>query len=159
MVSPIEFIPIAEETNLIVPIGEWVLEQVCYQTQEWNALGYSLVAAVNASAKQFLKSDMKEVVSKILGQTGINPSHLKLEVTESLAMQDVDHSVETLTELTNMGVRISIDDFGTGYSSLGYLKKFPFHTLKIDRSFISDLPENEEDSKVFKKVRDLKDTF
>lgn len=152
LVSPIEFIPIAEETNLILPIGEWVLEQVCYQTQEWNTLGYSLVAAVNASAKQFLKSDMKEVVSKILGQTGLNPSNLKLEVTESLAMQDVDHSVETLTELSNMGVRISIDDFGTGYSSLGYLKKFPFHTLKIDRSFISDLPGNVEDSKITKTI-------
>jgi diguanylate cyclase (GGDEF)-like protein/PAS domain S-box-containing protein len=154
IVSPLDFIPLAEETDLIIPIGEWVLREVCWQTKIWVDAGFSeLVGAVNLSVKQFQKTDLKDIVMNLLAETGLSPRNLKLEVTESLAMQNIEQTIVTLTELTNAGVRISIDDFGTGYSSLSYLKKFPIDTLKIDRSFISELASDEiKDSELTKAI-------
>lgn len=136
---PDQFIKVAEETGLIVPIGEWVLREACRQNREWQNLGLPpLRVAVNLSARQFLKKDFTQSVAEILEQSGLEPRYLELEVTES-TMIDVHRASNTLAELKELGVHIAIDDFGTGYSSLSYLKEFPLHRLKIDRSFVRDM--------------------
>jgi len=140
LVPPGKFIPLAEETGLIVPIGEWVLETACRQNKAWQMAGYPpMQIAVNLSARQFQSSGLVERIQQILADTGLDPQHLELEITESITMQDVDFTIATLQELSRMGVHISIDDFGTGYSSLNYLKHFPVNTLKIDQSFVREL--------------------
>jgi diguanylate cyclase (GGDEF)-like protein/PAS domain S-box-containing protein len=139
LVSPGKFIPLAEETGLIVPIGEWVLEQACRQNKIWQEKGYPpMHIAVNLSARQFQGQGLVEKVRGVLEATGLEPEYLELEITESITMQDVEFTIRTLHELSSMGIQISIDDFGTGYSSLNYLKRFPIHTLKIDQSFIRE---------------------
>jgi diguanylate cyclase (GGDEF)-like protein len=140
LVPPDEFIPMAEETGMIVKIGEWVLREVCQQLNKWELQGFQLVPiAVNVSARQFSQSDLVEVVSFIVDESGIDPKLLEIEVTETLVMQNPDQTIDILQTLTEKGINSSIDDFGTGYSSLAYLKRFPVSTLKIDREFISDL--------------------
>ena len=147
LVSPAEFIPLAEETGLIVPIGEWVLKKACEENKRWHEAGYKkLRVAVNLSARQFSQQNLVEMVSCILKDTGLPPEYLELEITESVAMQNADYTVVVLRKLGEMGVRISLDDFGTGYSSFGYLKQFPLNALKIDRSFVNDLVSDVDDA-------------
>jgi diguanylate cyclase (GGDEF)-like protein len=141
LVSPVEFIPVAEDTGLIVPIGEWVLRRACADMRKWHAAGFEHVSvAVNLSARQFRHGELVSAVAKILADTGISPRQLELEITESLLMDDTEASQLALRALKALGTSIYLDDFGTGYSSLAYLKKFPLDGLKIDRSFINDLP-------------------
>lgn len=153
LVSPAEFIPMAEETGLIVPIGAWVLRTACAQSKAWQRLGLSpVLMAVNLSARQFQQKDLLEMVDGILNETGLDPNMLEMEITESIAMQNADYTISVLRELKQMGIHISLDDFGTGYSSLNYLKKFPIHTLKIDQSFVYDLTTDPNDAAIAKAV-------
>jgi EAL domain-containing protein (putative c-di-GMP-specific phosphodiesterase class I) len=138
LISPLEFIPIAEETGLISEIGEWVLKTSCVQNKAWLDAGYRpLNIRVNFSARQFQRQDLMETIKKVLNETKMPPELLNIEITESIAMEE--HSIETLNKLAAMGIQISIDDFGTGYSSFGYLKDLPINTVKIDKSFIRDI--------------------
>jgi diguanylate cyclase (GGDEF)-like protein len=141
-ISPVEFIPVAEEVGLIIPIGEWVLKSVCEQHMIWQKLEIfpiNLRIAVNLSARQFAQNNLIEMIATILKETGLYGQYLTLELTESLIMQDVNHSIDIIKTLKQLGISISIDDFGTGYSSLNYLRKFPIDILKIDRSFVTDI--------------------
>jgi len=140
LISPVEFIPIAEETGLIIPIGEWVLDTACRQAKTWQNQGFKpLHLSVNLSTRQFRQNDLVLTVARILQRTGLPPQWLELEVTESLLLDNVEGTLATMYELTDMGLSLSIDDFGTGYSSLAYLKRIPLSTLKIDRSFIKEI--------------------
>jgi diguanylate cyclase (GGDEF)-like protein/PAS domain S-box-containing protein len=140
LVPPYKFIPIAEETGLIVPIGEWVLHTACAQNKALQNAGFPpLTVAVNLSARQFELQDLTKMVSKILEETGLDPQYLELEITESIAMQNIEHTLKMINELKEMGVKFAIDDFGTGYSSLSQLNSFSINKLKIDRSFVSKI--------------------
>lgn len=139
-ISPAEFIPLAEEMGLIIPLGEWVLETACKQTKIWQNAGFfPLRIAVNLSKRQFAQKNLSDRVCQILKETGLSPKDLELEVTESLVMQNEVTAARVLKEWQSLGIKISIDDFGTGYSSLSYLKEFPFEVIKIDRSFVSNI--------------------
>ena len=142
VLAPYKFIPLAEETNLIIPLGEWIIKKTCEQNKKWHDLGHKITSAVNISGKQFVDKNIVNIIEKALSDTGLDPKYLELELTETILMDDVSHTVDILNSLKNMGIKISIDDFGTGYSSLSYLKKFPIDTLKIDQSFISNLSED-----------------
>lgn len=145
-VSPVDFIPMAEETGLIIPIGEWVIRTTCQQISEWKNKGHTDVRiAVNLSARQFRQGNLAKMIDSILKEYGLTTESLQLEITESLLMSDKDDSKRILEELKAMGFQIYLDDFGTGYSSLSYLKKFPIDALKIDRSFVMDIPDNTDD--------------
>jgi len=147
LIYPKEFIPVAEETGLIVPIGEWVLRTACMQQKEWRDAGLpSLNMAVNLSARQFEHKNLTGLIRDVLRETGGFPQDLTLEITESIAMKDIDFSVKTLKELRAMGIKISIDDFGTGYSSLAYLQNFPISNLKIEQSFVKDIQSESDKS-------------
>ncbi len=153
LLAPGKFIPLAEETGLIMSIGEWVLRTACAQAQAWRRAGYEhLTMAVNISALQFREPSFKDTVSTVLAATALAPEALELEITETVAMTDVEKTMARLEALRDLGLSISIDDFGTGYSSLAYLKRFPIHTLKIDRSFVMDLPESKENRAIVKAV-------
>jgi EAL domain-containing protein (putative c-di-GMP-specific phosphodiesterase class I) len=144
IIQPEEFIPLAEETQLIVPLGTWVLRTACKQMKAWHDAGYtSLRVAVNLSPRQFQDRDLVATVERILAETGFPAPFLDLEITESTAMQNVDLSLSIMNRLKEMGIRISIDDFGTGYSSLSYLKRFPIDTVKIDQDFVRDLTSDD----------------
>ncbi|MGF1481055.1 MAG: EAL domain-containing protein [Cyanophyceae cyanobacterium] len=152
-VLPSKFISLAEESNLIIPIGEWVLQTACAQNQAWQEAGYpTMRMAVNLSTQQFRKSNLPATVSQVLAQTGLNPELLELEITETTLVHNVDLARKALQDLRDLGVRVSMDDFGTGYSSLSYLKQFPFHTLKIDQSFVRELTENSQDRAIISAV-------
>ena len=147
IISPAEFIPIAEETGLIVPMGALILRMACKQTKQWVDMGFKdIQVAVNFSAKQFSMDSMVEDVRRVLTETNLNPRNLKLEITEYTAMSEADKTIEIMRALSNMGIQISIDDFGTGYSSLSYLKRYPVHTLKMDKYFVDHVADNEEDA-------------
>ena len=149
IIMPSEFISILEETGLIVSVGEWVLRTACAQNQMWQGLNRQpLQIAVNLSARQFLQKDLVAMIGKILKETGLSPDLLELELTESMLMAHSDYNMETLKELTNLGIQISIDDFGTGYSSLSYLKRFSIHSLKIDQSFVRDIAIDPDDAAI-----------
>jgi len=149
MVSPDRFIPVAEETGLIVTIGEWVLKTACRQLKAWQDANCTpMRMAVNLSARQFWKPGLDKLVQSTLTETGIEPANLDLELTESIIMHDTDIIVDTLTSLHETGVELSLDDFGTGYSSLSYIRRFPLDRLKIDRSFIQDIMTNPDDAEM-----------
>jgi len=151
LLPPSVFIPVAEETGLIVRLGGWVLEQACHEAMKWDRV----VVGVNLSPRQFQQSGLVFDVRRVLAASGLPPERLKLEITESLAMQDTDATIRTLGELHALGVEIAIDDFGTGYSSLSYLKQFPLDTLKIDRSFVDGLGHDSQDAAIVQSVVDL----
>lgn len=148
-INPGEFIPLAEESGLILPLGEWVLEQVCRQIAAWRDEGQALLrVAVNISARQFRQENLVETVRRLLEQYQVPGELLEIELTESMVMHDTDHAAFTLRQLKDLGVTLSLDDFGTGYSSLSYLKRFPIDCLKIDRSFVRDITTNADDAAI-----------
>jgi diguanylate cyclase (GGDEF)-like protein len=152
MVSPAEFIPLAEETGLIVPIGEWVLRTACAEASTWPE---HIRIAVNLSAVQFKNRKLVEVIMNALAAARLSPHRLELEITESVLLQDDDATLAMLHQMRGLGVRISMDDFGTGYSSLSYLRKFPFDKIKIDQSFIRDLSKGDDSIAIVRAVASL----
>jgi len=149
LVPPNHFIPIAEETGLIETIGEWVIREACRQTAQWNGLGIPpLCVSVNLSVRQLNPGRLARLVREALDSSGLPACQLELEVTESLLMEDVDAARIALSEIKDLGVRISVDDFGTGYSSMNYLKRFPIDTLKIDQTFVREVPEDPDDTAI-----------
>lgn len=147
LVSPTKFIPIAEETGLIIPIGEWVLRTACAQNKAWKDSGLPpIVVSVNMSARQFQQKNLVGMVSQVLRETRLDAKYLELELTESILMQKEEPFLAMLTELSSMGIALSIDDFGTGYSSLSYLNRFPINILKIDQSFVNNITKNPNDA-------------
>jgi diguanylate cyclase (GGDEF)-like protein len=161
LVPPDDFIHIAEETGLIVPLGQWVLEEACRQAGIWQDQtdGRELSMSVNLSGRQFQQPSLVNDVQRALAEAGLEPRALKLEITESVVMQDVDLASATLDALAALGVRVAIDDFGTGYSSLAYLKRFPIETLKIDRSFVSGIVDDPQDAAIVRSVIALADAL
>jgi predicted signal transduction protein with EAL and GGDEF domain len=145
-VSPVQFIPVAEETGLIVPIGEWIMRVACRQARAWQTdLGVDIPVAVNLSARQFRRNDLLASVQTVLDETGLPSRLLELEITEGLLMSDPVGAIDIMRGLHCLGIKTALDDFGTGYSSLAYLKTFPLNRLKIDRAFVRDLPDNQSD--------------
>jgi len=158
--SPAEFIPVAERSKLIVPLGEWVLKEACTRNKAWTDAGLGPVKiAVNLSAVQFRDEGLVNVIKATLEETGLAPDQLELELTESLAMRNADVTIELCGQLSEMGVSLSIDDFGTGYSSLSYLKKFPVQRIKIDKSFVDDISEEENSGVIARAVTTLGQSF
>lgn len=152
-ISPMDFIPVAEESGLIVPIGEWVIEEACEQARRWKDQGLApFVLSVNLSPVQFHSRSLADVIAKSLKYYGIEPEYFELELTESAVMENVNHAIRIMDALKRLGVRLSIDDFGTGYSSMEYLKRFPVDVLKIDRSFVQDITTDESDAAIIKAI-------
>ena len=162
IVSPAEFVPIAEETGLILFIGKWVFREACRQMRHWQ-VQYSqaseLTGSVNVSAKELGQADFVELIAHILQETGVKPSAIRLELTEGVAMENAEQTRKLLIGLKRLGLRLSIDDFGTGYSSLSYLRRFPIDTLKIDRSFISHIDGDEENRQIVRTIMHLADNL
>jgi EAL domain-containing protein (putative c-di-GMP-specific phosphodiesterase class I) len=148
-ISPTEFIPLAEETGLIVPLGQWVLDEACDQLRQWHDAGLDVGnISVNLSARQLSAGSFSSSVSDAIRRNGLTPEALSFEITESVLMEDVEFSIESLVGLKALGVRLAVDDFGTGYSSLAYLKRLPLHSLKIDRAFVDGLGTDPNDSAI-----------
>ena len=148
LVAPLEFIPLAEETGMILPIGEWVLHTACAQARQWLRQHPDMHLAVNISARQFRQENLVQAIRRVLEQTGFPPQNLEFEITESVLLQHEERVMRTLRELSDLGIALSMDDFGTGYSSLSYLKRFPIRVLKIDRSFTRDIPADADDTAI-----------
>jgi diguanylate cyclase (GGDEF)-like protein len=158
LIPPAKFIPIAEETGMIIPVGKWVLGEACRQMSRWQKLSRldgPLPVSVNLSGKQFLQPDLLEQIQEVLRETGLDPRGLKLEITETVVMENIETATHTLEQLRALGVELSIDDFGTGYSSLSYLQRFPVSTLKIDRSFISRMTESDGTAEIVRTIMQL----
>ncbi len=152
MISPAEFIPIAESTGLILPLGEFVLRSVCDQVRIWNDMGHDgFRVAVNVSVRQF-ELDLTDLLQRVLHDSGISPESIALEITEGIAMKNLERNSQMLSELKELGLSISMDDFGTGFSSLSYLKRFPLDTIKIDRSFINEIHESSDDQEITRAI-------
>ncbi len=160
IVSPAEFIPLAEKTGLILPLGKWVLQTAALQTKKWWDAGYRLRVAVNLSPRQFQEKNLLEMIHVVLAETGLPPAGLELEITESIVMENEEMSLELMAKMSAMGLHLALDDFGTGYSSLSYLKQFPINTLKIDKSFMDNVPGDDENvaitSAIISMARSLK---
>lgn len=164
MINPTEFIPVAESNDIIIKIGYWVLDNACLQIAAWShdVLTRDLVLAVNVSGKEFNQPEFVDIVTSLIKKHGINPSRLKLELTESVALNNFEQAILKLTALNIVvGIKLSLDDFGTGYSSLSYLKKLPIHQIKIDQSFIRDMDTdlNSLDTKMLKTIIDMAHNF
>ena len=158
LIYPEEFIPLAEETDLIIPLGHWVMQSACRQAREWTRLGSDgspLVLSVNVSVKQFQHPDFVGAVEKILRDTGLDVSRLQLEITETVVTENVEYAAGQLKDLKRLGVQLAIDDFGQGYSSLGALRTFSLDNLKIDKSFVAGLGKNAQDTSIVQLVIDL----
>jgi EAL domain-containing protein (putative c-di-GMP-specific phosphodiesterase class I) len=156
IVSPADFIPLAEECGLIVEIGGWVIREACRQTRAWQLEGVpSLRVSVNLSASQFRDSGLVDVIRSALDDAGLEPRYLEVELTESAVMSDAEKSIDILEQLSAMGVLVSVDDFGTGYSSMSYLRRFPIDKLKIDRVFIDELVSRPEDASIVRAIVSL----
>lgn len=147
-VSPTQFIPLAEETDLILSIGQWVLQKACEQNQRWAEAGHRLRVSVNVSGQQFSRSNIVKVIDEVLDSTGMDPELLQLELTESVLMKNISNTALKLSELKKRGISVAVDDFGTGYSSLAYLKRFHLDTLKIDQSFVRDIENDADDAAI-----------
>ncbi|MBF0460727.1 MAG: EAL domain-containing protein [Magnetococcales bacterium] len=153
MISPGEFIPVAEESGLIIPLGEWILATACRQTQAWLAAGHGpLKVAVNLSPRQFRQPGIYAMIARTLQETGLPPDSLELEITESMLVDNVEEAIQLLDRLRSLGLSIAMDDFGTGYSSLSYLKRFPIQSIKIDQSFVRDLPQQTDDRAIVQAI-------
>lgn len=156
LINPNQFIPIAEETGLINPIGEWVIREACRTNKAWQKQGFPPISiSVNLSPRQFHAQDIAAMVKSVLTETKLDPKYLELEITETTVMGDINVASERLTELKKIGVTISIDDFGVGYTSLSYLKKLPVSIIKIDRSFVKDIPENQDHATIINAIISL----
>jgi diguanylate cyclase len=156
LISPAEFIPVAEETNLIIPIGEWVLRTACMQNKGWQIQGYPPICiSVNISYCQFKQVDFIKMIQNVLFESGLDPQYLKLEITESLLLGNKKENIEKLEKLKKLGVKISLDDFGSGYSSLSYIRYLPIDELKVDKSFIRDVPSELKDGAIIRTIIDL----
>lgn len=160
-ISPLDFIPMVEETGLILPLGIWVLTHACQQITSWQShpILKDMTVSVNISAKQLWQPNFIEQVCEIVKQAGLKPAQLKLEITESVLLNDVVDTIHKLHVLKELGIHISLDDFGTGYSSLSYLKRLPVNEIKIDQSFVRDLMTDESDSIMVKAIVDLSKNF
>jgi EAL domain-containing protein (putative c-di-GMP-specific phosphodiesterase class I) len=159
-VAPVEFIPVLEETGLIVQVGEWVLERACQDLKAWQASGRRVMpVAVNLSARQFRQQDLDARIRAIVDAAGIAPSLIELEITESQLMHDPEHAAKVLRALGKAGLRVAIDDFGTGYSSLAYLTRFPLASLKIDRSFVAHVLSDEADATIVRTIVEMAHTL
>jgi EAL domain-containing protein (putative c-di-GMP-specific phosphodiesterase class I) len=154
MIPPLQFIPLAEETGLILPIGQWVLETACAQLAVWhqNVNSQDLILSVNVSAKQFHQANFVTQVQETIRRHAINPAKLKLELTESMLFKDIDDIIVKMNALSQMGIRFSLDDFGTGFSSLQYLKRLPLSQLKIDQSFVRDIVTDKSDQAIVRTI-------
>jgi EAL domain-containing protein (putative c-di-GMP-specific phosphodiesterase class I) len=148
MVRPDEFIPLAEETGLIVPMGRWALQEACRQASHWHSQGAKVSISVNLSPRQLAESSLTDEFAEVLHRSGVDPNYMWLEITESTLMRDAESAVATLGKLRSLGVHLSVDDFGTGYSSMTYLKRFPVEALKVDRSFVDGLGEESGDTAI-----------
>ncbi len=156
LVYPDDFIHLAEETGLIVPIGEWVLYTACKQMKRWEEEGYKDISmAVNISPRQFKDSDFIDMVSRVIDETGVNPHNIDLEITESIALNDLNYSKDIINELADKGIDFSLDDFGTGYSTINYLKVLPIKNIKIDKSFLDTVVDNNSDEKIVQAIINL----
>lgn len=156
LISPADFIPVAEECGTIIPIGEWVIKTACKHNKQWQVLGLPPISmSVNLSAKQFQQDNLKDVIFDCLAESKLSPEWLTVEITETAAMNDADYTMLVLEDLKKKGIKISLDDFGMGYSSFIYLKRFPVDILKIDRSFISDIGDNSDGAHIAKAILGL----
>ena len=155
IISPMDFIPLAEENGLIVPIGEWVLRTACTDAARWQRDGHGLRVAVNLSPMQFKDPNLVRLVLEILAETGLPPELLELEVTEGAVMEDSGATLATLEALSAHGVQIALDDFGTGYSSMSYLKRMPLNNLKVDQSFVQGLPHDRDNHAIVRAILSL----
>ena len=144
IVSPARFIPLLETTGQIVEVSKWLLREACRQQAQWNKQGHDIMVSVNVSALQFIDDDFVDSVVRPLNEFGVSPNMLDLEITEGILVENVDHVIEKLKQLSDLGCKISIDDFGTGYSSLAYLRRFPLDKLKIDRTFVKEIPDGDD---------------
>jgi len=160
LVMPDQFIPILEENGMIVAVGEWVMREACRQIMRWQSQGMKPVPlAVNLSPRQFMHRGLLDAIGAILSDTGVDPSLLEFEITETALMQHGEQTLGILDHINAMGIRLSIDDFGTGYSSLAYLKRFPVKKIKIDRAFIKDLEHSAEDRAIVAAIIALSDSL
>jgi diguanylate cyclase (GGDEF)-like protein len=155
MVPPLEFIAPAEDSGFIIPLGHWIMREACKQLGQWSGVvpGYPLTISVNLSGKQFREKRLAEQIALVIEETGIDPQKLKLEITESVLMEDADQAVETLNKLRDLGIRLQVDDFGSGYSSLAWLHRLPVNALKIDKSFIDDMETDKNKFEMVKAIR------
>ncbi|NER30897.1 MAG: EAL domain-containing protein, partial [Symploca sp. SIO1C4] len=160
IIKPDKFIPIAEETGLIIPIGEWVLQAACKQTKIWQDAGFHcLRVAVNLSGRQFSQIDLSQKILQILRETGFHPQHIDLELTESMLVSNTEVAIRRLKTLKSLGMQIAVDDFGTGYSSLSYLQEFPFDILKIDRCFVRNITANPHNAAITEAIIQIAKTL
>jgi EAL domain-containing protein (putative c-di-GMP-specific phosphodiesterase class I) len=154
-----EFIPLAEETGLIVPIGDWVINRACKQVRQWKDKGVDMPVSINLSSKQFYGNSLVQTIAQALNRYSLRPRDLELEITESVAMQNTTRTNAQLKELVDMGVSITMDDFGTGYSSLSYLRGLYIHKLKIDKSFVKDMVNNQYDATIIRTIISMSHTL
>jgi EAL domain-containing protein (putative c-di-GMP-specific phosphodiesterase class I) len=154
-IPPMEFIPLAEECGLIIPLSYWVIEEACRNLAQWREAGIDVKVAINLSARQFHDDKLPQRIEAILERSKVPGTSLEIELTEGVVMDEPRRAIVILQRLRALGLRISLDDFGTGYSSLTYLKRFPIGTVKIDRSFVMDLPDDSEDAAIVRAILDL----